>query len=366
MATRRWTAWTAIFAVLTALTLVAGLFWPSPPEKSGASETTTTTSPEPGEGTATTTVCANTWAIVQLDNGGHRVVSGGIAEIRDAQTPEQAKQAAVVYLETVKTDPEALAGTAKYFLHRDVDSSTLEKDGCATPEADQLVIEISLAIGESLVVPDEAPADGTNSGIGNDGTMVSAATSGISGDRKAIKVVLKDGTVFWIMARCGNPVVQGPGPHPTGPTDENPQPEGTTTTTVPQQCPPPKGVPPEKWDYVNCRKKDQTFDQMQNESQAKQDPQNNSTSGVNTGPTPGAPAQPHVPAPGPTPSTGTPAPNPTPGGYDSGSPTGSGTPGGSTTDSTGTQGGGSKPATQNPVDTGQGGNNTGSIPTPSW
>lgn len=353
MATRRWAIGTAIFAVLTVLTLVASLVWPSP-KKSDASETTTTTTSTTVPVGKNNSDCPNTWAIVQLDNGGHRVVSGGIAEIRDAQTPEQAKQAAVVYLETVKTDPEALAGTAKYFLHRDVDSSTLEKDGCATPAADQLVIEISLTIGESLVTPDEAPADGTNSGIDDGGAMVSAATSGISGDRKAIKVVLKDGSVFWILARCGNPVVKGPGPHPPGPTD-NPSPT-TPTYSCPQTPKPEYGK--HVWNPVTCTwdKVDQTEDEMQNGSRVHQPPQDNRTSGIDTGPTPGAPPQPHVPPAGPTPTPGTPAPNPTPGGYNSGSPSGSGTPGGSTTNPDGsTSGGGPTPAPPGPpvtVDTG--------------
>lgn len=362
MARRRWAIGVATFAALTVLTLVAALIWPSP-DKSGAEPpgSTTTTSSIPDEGKQE---CPDSWARTDSDKGGNRWFANGVPAIAAATNADEARAAATEWVNGVRTDPVLLAGAAKYVVHIDVDQATLFRpDGCATATAVDVTVQITTALALSKITPSEAPANGHNSGT-DGASVVGAANPGISGNRKAILIELPDGTKIWVMARCGNPVTEGPPPVSHGPTDENPQ-EGSTTTTVPQ-CPPPKGVPPAKWDYVKCQKKDQTFDQMQNESQARQDPQNNTTSGVNTGPTPGAPAVPHVPPPGPAPSPGTPAPNLIPGGYDSGSPTGSGTPGGSTTDSTGTQGGGGKPATQNPVDTGQGGNNSGSIPTPSW
>ncbi len=103
--------------------------------------------------------------------------------------------------------------------------------------------------------------------------------------------------------------------------------ENCTPTTV---CPPPADVPADKWDNVNCKKRNQTFDEQQNESPPVQPPQDNTTSGVNVGPTPGAGAEPPQDGPAPVVQDNTPAPLPTPRGTNSGSSSGSNTPGGST------------------------------------
>lgn len=66
----------------------------------------------------------------------------------------------------------------------------------------------------------DAPVNGYNSGVSN-GTYGVSAYQGISGDRKAIKVTLANGTVVWIMVRCGNVVHPGPPPGiPQIPTDQ--------------------------------------------------------------------------------------------------------------------------------------------------
>ncbi|TAH33762.1 hypothetical protein EYC59_04535 [Candidatus Saccharibacteria bacterium] len=86
---------------------------------------------------------------------------------------------------------------------------------------------------------------------------------GIDGNRKAVAITLPDGSVVWVMGRCGNPVVLGTSPVPASPlapapvTPPAPAPEvptpGTTpgtpppgTTTPPETCPPdmPYGTPP--------------------------------------------------------------------------------------------------------------------------
>lgn len=316
----------------------------------------------PSEGTtpASTPVakCESTWARADSDKTGHRWFADGIPSIAEAVTPEEARAAAHDWFSASKQDPVTLSGAVKYLLDRDVPQAELfNSSGCATQTAVDLVAEAEAALALSLFRAEEAPSNGYNSGA-SDSNVTSSAKPGISGDRRAVKIVTPKGVIIWVMARCGNPVTTKPHPLvPKGPTDE-----------TPPKCPPPVGVPPRFWDDERCVKLDTPFDYQQNESKARQDPQDNTTSGVDVGPTPGAPPRPHVPAPAPTtPKPGTPAPNPTPGGYDSGSPDGSGTPGGSTTNPDGsTSGGGSDPATDNPVDTGQGGNNSGTIPTPSW
>lgn len=137
----------------------------------------------------------------------------------------------------------------------------------------------------------------------------------------------------------------------------------------PQKCVKPAPPGPEQFYNYNptdCtwHKKPQSDECMQNggpncpPNQAVQSPQDNPR-GVNTGTTPGAPAEPVTPQPGPSPQSNSPAPSPVKNGYDSGSSNGSGTPAGSLTDSSGTTTGGSAPS-ESPVNTGQGGtNNTG-------
>lgn len=80
----------------------------------------------------------------------------------------------------------------------------------------------------------QAPATGSNSGV-NRGTYGVAATPGISGNRKAIKVTLADGSFVYIMVRCGNVVTTKPSNLPKVPTDnrvKTPAPPVTTTSIL--------------------------------------------------------------------------------------------------------------------------------------
>ena len=190
--------------------------------------------PEEPTKQADTRECPNTWLIAQADNENNRWFSTGIREIQDAKTTGEAEEAIDTWLRLVRRDPQLLSGTAKYFLDRDVDPSTLQDGKCASEEAETLTTELAAAIAESDVTPDEAPEDGYNSGADADGNVVAASDPGITGNRHAVKVVMKDGTVVWVMARCGNPVVKGKPPVPPGPTDEPPpDKEKPTTTTRP-------------------------------------------------------------------------------------------------------------------------------------
>ena len=167
-----------------------------------------------------------------------------------------------------------------------------------------------------------------------------------NGDEEKVNELAEEATTAH-RAGCGNPQTELPVP----PKDAPPPPTSTTkpppTTSTTKPPPTTSTTTPPPSTTVKPR---QNFDCQQNgtgapgepcDSDERQDPQHNP--GQNTGPTPGAPSQPHTPPPGPPPQENTPAPPPNNGGYDSGSPDGSGTPGGSTCDTSGCSGGGSTP-----------------------
>lgn len=160
-----------------------------------------------------------TWKYVQVDHAGNRWFAKGIREISEADNKSQAERAAEVWLSKVKLDPNLLIGAASYFFpqgNKIKRSSLIDERGWATNKAVQLVARIQIALGQSRITPSVAPANGTNSGVSG-GQVVAASSEGISGDRRAIKIVLPKGKKIWIMARCGNPVILGPPPVPLSP-----------------------------------------------------------------------------------------------------------------------------------------------------
>lgn len=366
--------------------------------------TTSTTAP------AVKDVKCTTWHLKELDHTGNRVASQGLPAIADATTPEEARAAADKWLDMIRTDPQVLTGNAQVVLHKEVDATALfGKDGCATPAAEVLESEMVATLALSHIQPQEAPATGYNSGVNPaTGQMVAAANPGVTGDRRAILIEMPDGTKIWVMARCINPVLEGPPPLPPGDTDnppsENPPPgnpppppppghvtvcrfsDGKIVTiqegefnsslysynlndyrcrpTPPPPPPPPPECPPGTHREGNECPHDSVNGNPDPPTDTRQPPQDNTTSGVNTGRTPGAPADPPAnSAPAPAPPDGNPAPDPTPSGSNSGSDTGSGTPGGTTTDGGGTTTGGSTP-TNPPADSGQGGGDNTGMPAP--
>ena len=237
MAQTKWKRGLGTVAVLAAVTLLVGLLWPTSnsvgDETASADSTTTTTSttePTPQEDAKE---CPNTWKIVQSDNQRNRWFADGIQEIKNADTPAKAREAANTWLRLVRRDPQLLAGAATYFLDRQVEWGTLlsEPGKCASEAAEMLTAEIELAIADAKVEPDQAPSNGVNSGVNADGNVVAASQNGITGDRSAVRVETKDGVTIWIMARCGNPVVTEKPKIPEGPTD-NPTTTTTTSTTT--------------------------------------------------------------------------------------------------------------------------------------
>lgn len=162
-----------------------------------------------------------------------------VPSIKSAQTKAEARAAANDWVDLVKKHPETLRGAAAYILDERIKANVLVNDkGCASNRAEELVTEIKLALASSLITAGQAPADGRNSGADpKDGSVYAYSFEGVDGDRKAIKIVLPDGRIVWVMARCGNPVVKTPPP---------------VETDCKKGCnppPPPKGCPPGQVPY---------------------------------------------------------------------------------------------------------------------
>lgn len=193
----------------------------------GTGETFPTGTPTTTAETSTTTaaeavVCPGTWIIEQADNTDHRWFADGMDAIDKADTDPKAQRAFEAWLHEVKKDPDLLAGAAVALIDKKVTAAELTDKQCASDLAEQIAAEIEIAVAMGEVKPSEAPASGRNTGIDSAGNVVTAEGSGISGDRKAILIITKNGKKVWIMRRCGNVVTEEGGtPNlPAGPTDE--------------------------------------------------------------------------------------------------------------------------------------------------
>jgi hypothetical protein len=197
----------------------------------------------------TATNTDESWKMNKTTPANHRWVTDGVSEIASAKSPLQARVAAGVWLEKVKTTPGTLNGAAQYFSVDTVNPTALVKNGCATPQAVAEYKAIQKVIARSDVTADPAPANGYNSGTSN-GVVLVSSQSGVGGNRAAIKIVMSNGKTIWIMARCGNPVTQGPPPNvPTTPPATTP-PTSPPTTTPPSQC---TLTAPPGYKVVNCQ-----------------------------------------------------------------------------------------------------------------
>ena len=168
-----------------------------------------------------------TWMMepTTIDDSNNRWFADGIAEIKDAKTPEDAKAAFNVWLEKTKSHRNLLVAAGRTFLAEDkwhFDATTLPPDGtCANDTIVQLTKEIELVvIGQSKsIIPINAPTNGFNTGVEN-GIVVGSTTAGISGDMRAIQIDLSDGRMIWILGRCGNIVTTKELSLPHGKTDQ--------------------------------------------------------------------------------------------------------------------------------------------------
>jgi len=236
----------SLAAVVVVLLIALSLSWSQSAFTSANSSTSTPTS-APTDTPAPTPPpeSCTTWKTEPSNYANTRWIGEGIASIHDAKTNEEASAAASDWLEKVKTDPLLLAAAAKQVTQRDIDKATLSSDGCATSAAVDLVVELQLVLGSSVITHSDAPSDGVNSAV-DGGIVVESATPGIGGDRTAIQIALPDGRVFWVMARCGNIVTQGSMGLPPGTTDNPTCPAGQ----VPNQngeCVTPKSSDPKAY-----------------------------------------------------------------------------------------------------------------------
>jgi hypothetical protein len=168
----------------------------------------------------TLTIVHTTWKMKEGDYSKNRWFSEGVIEIQKAKTDAQAADAAEAWINRVKTDPNLLIGAVKFYLKTDVQKTEIvTNDSWATDKAVQLATQLQLVFSQSRIEPDQAPADGYNSGVDNN-KVVGASVAGITKDRTAIKVTTADGQRTWIMSRCGNVVTPNKPPVPPGKTDE--------------------------------------------------------------------------------------------------------------------------------------------------
>ncbi len=204
----------------------------------------TTSAPSP------TAACPQTWELKSIDHGDNRWFANGLVSIQQASDNAQAAAAAQDWVNQVMPDPALLRGAIQFVLNKDVPVALLQAGNCASSEAKTLASELEMKLATARsITPGTAPSNGTNSGVDN-GQVVSAAVSGITGNSKAVEVTFADGRVLWIMARCGNVVTQGSTPARHGKTETQPAPASASKTThpapptTPPVTPPPKRTPP--------------------------------------------------------------------------------------------------------------------------
>ncbi len=240
----RWlaTVFAAALVVLVAL-VASGVLGTSDGHTSAqAAQPSASASASPSASAASCT--GDVWKMTAVTPKNGKWVVNGVPEIQEAKTPAQAKIAAQVWVDKVKATPGTLAAAAAYMLGETVDPSTLSHNGCASDAAVKLVGVLRQTVAKSDITPDQAPANGYNSGTSN-GVVLASSTAGVDGNRAAIKIVTQSGTTVWVMARCGNAVTQGPPPVPPSTPPTTP-----STTTPPSQC---TLTAPPGYKVVNCQ-----------------------------------------------------------------------------------------------------------------
>jgi len=249
----------------------------------------------------------------------NRFIKGGI----DAETPAKSRNK---FLEAVRHDASSLLFYARTFGLKDLPSETetLSADGTCLSEAGQQVHhDLAVLMKASGVQFGDAPSNAYNSGVNNEGLPVIDTAPGISGEKKALKVKLPDGSMVIILVRCGNPVFPSPPQGvPPGPTDNpecthncHPQPPCTHNCNPTPNCPPGwYGTPP------NCLQPKDPSQDPGPQGNAPQGGGHNDTNGPGSpNPSPTFPSTPHTnpPAPSPTPTQpSTPPPPPATGAPD--------------------------------------------------
>jgi hypothetical protein len=235
--------WYRGLAIVSALVLVCLLISVSLAVLSNtrSSSTATTTATASATVTATATaspsaaVCDAKFVQVVANNNGDKVdgdfeqkyaaATSGAANLSDAQ-----KQ--LLLTETANNAQRLAIWSNGFGLYASPNNWQPLVDGnCLSAAGRDLYNQFAGALNAkgTTFAEGDAPATGYNSGVSG-GTYQVYATPGVTGNRKAIKVTLANGTVVWIMVRCGNVVYSTPPP-------------GVPTTTPPVVTPSPTCPP---------------------------------------------------------------------------------------------------------------------------
>ena len=152
------------------------------------------------------------WTVkVDGDDSGNRVIKVGL----NGSVQEVESQ----LLKAAKHDPSALVGL--YNMSPLVQKGRLTEvdvaaNGCYTATGKQAWYALVKQMNDAEKTNGTAPGKGCNTYVVNNKVVVKCEM--ILGDREATKIVWGDGSVTWILHRCGNPMTENPPP-------DNPEPE---------------------------------------------------------------------------------------------------------------------------------------------
>jgi hypothetical protein len=187
---------------------------------------------EPTAETASDVDCAPEFVQVSAGHDQNRVIDDFAIKYAEAtvNANNMSEAQITLLLEEAGKDAQVLAtySFAASLYEDPNDWEKLVEDNCLSQDGQELYYQLKGALNAQGTVVEEgdAPSNGTNTGISDD-VFGAADQPGVSGDRKAIKITFPDGTVIWIMVRCGNVVYPGEPPSllPKVPTDD-PFPQG--------------------------------------------------------------------------------------------------------------------------------------------
>ncbi len=198
------TGWAGAVMLLV-FAVIAGLLWVVGEANSG-SAATPPSSATPTTGQQGDDSC---WVVkVDGNDAGNRVIATGLSG-----SPEKVQAS---LLKAAKADPSALV--ALYNMSPLANKQTLTEsdvasDGCYTAAGKQAWFALVAELNKPAVktVNKTAPANGCNTFVVNGKVIVKCER--ILGNRNATKIVWGDGSVTWVLHRCGNPMTPGKPPH---------------------------------------------------------------------------------------------------------------------------------------------------------
>jgi len=192
--------------------------------------TSNTTSSTPEKET-----CVDAWEMPGVDHGKeHRWFANGIEEIKQAKTPEEARQAIGVWLNGnnkhlgIKHDAVLLAAAYNMLVkptEKVVASDLMTTEGCANNKAIEIATELSTFLAIADVLAGAPQSDWHNTGTNEAGQVTQAnGVAGSSEDRKGVVIVVDGSPTACVLGRCGQITIPGgniPEDIPEGETDNS-------------------------------------------------------------------------------------------------------------------------------------------------